>query len=60
VSLKTRIEAQLGVPTRLRIGHPGSLDVIVNGRKIYSKQKSGHLPAPDEVVNLVRTELAGA
>ena len=60
MSLKSRIEAELGLPTRLRIGPPGSLAVIVNGRQIYSKKKSEHLPAADEIVSLVRSKLAGA
>jgi hypothetical protein len=58
VSLKGRIEAELGVRTRLRIGSPGSLAVIVNGRQIYSKKKSEHPPAADELIRLVRSELS--
>jgi len=52
VSLKKEIERELGIPIRLRVGAPGSLTVIVNGEKIYSK-KDALLP-PGEIIKLIR------
>ncbi len=31
----------------------GTFDVTVNDDLIYSKQKSGRLPQPDEIINLI-------
>jgi selT/selW/selH-like putative selenoprotein len=36
------------------MGAPGSLDVFVDGRKIYSKKQTGRLPTADEVIELIR------
>lgn len=54
MSLKDSIESQLKIPTRIRMGAPGSLDVFVDGRKIYSKKQTGRLPTADEVIELIR------
>jgi selT/selW/selH-like putative selenoprotein len=54
VSLKESIEAKLKIPARIRFGPPGSLDVFIDGQKIYSKKQTGRLPSGDEIVNLIR------
>jgi predicted Rdx family selenoprotein len=54
VSLKESIEARLNIPTRIRMGPPGSLDVFVKEQKIYSKKQTGRLPTADEIVALIR------
>jgi predicted Rdx family selenoprotein len=54
VSLKESIEAKLKIPTRIRFGPPGGLDVFVDGQRIYSKKQTGRLPAADEIVDLIR------
>jgi selT/selW/selH-like putative selenoprotein len=54
VSLKESIEGQLKIPTRIRLGGPGALDVFVDGQKIYSKKQSGRLPSADEIIQLIR------
>jgi Rdx family protein len=54
VSLKETIEAKLRIPTRIRFGAPGSLDVFVDQEKIYSKKQTGRLPADDEIIALIR------
>jgi hypothetical protein len=54
VSLKESIEGQLKIPTRIRLGGPGVLDVFVDGRKIYSKNQTGRLPTADEIIGLIR------
>lgn len=52
--LKKRLEHELGIPIRLRIGAPGALQVLVDGESIYSKKQTGHLPSADEVIALIR------
>jgi Rdx family len=54
VSLKASIESKLKIPTRIRFGQPGGLDVFVDGQKIYSKKQTGRLPTGDEIVDLIR------
>ncbi len=54
MSLKESIEDRLKIPTHIRLGGPGALDIFVDGRKIYSKKQTGRLPAADEIVELIR------
>ena len=54
MSLKESLEGKLKIPTRIRLGGPGALDVFVDGQKVYSKKQSGRLPAVDEIIELVR------
>ena len=54
MSLKESIEAKLKIPTRIRLGGPGALDVFVDKQKIYSKKETGRLPTPDEIIDLIR------
>jgi len=54
VRLKESIGGQLKIPTRIRLGGPGALDVFVDGKRIYSKKQTGRLPAADEIVELIR------
>jgi hypothetical protein len=54
VSLKESIEAKLKIPTRIRMGGPGALDVFVDKQKIYSKKQTGRLPTADEIIELIR------
>ena len=54
MSLKESIERELHIPTRIRLGSPGSLDVVADGVKIYSKKETGRLPAAEEIVGLLR------
>jgi selT/selW/selH-like putative selenoprotein len=54
VSLKESIEGKLGIPTRIRLGGPGALDVFVDGQKIYSKKQTGRLPTADDIIELIR------
>ena len=59
MSLKGAIERELGVPTRLRAGAPGALDVFVDGEQIFSKKKTGRLPRADELIGIIRGKLSG-
>jgi selT/selW/selH-like putative selenoprotein len=54
VSLKKNVEGKLKVPTRVRSGQPGALDVFVDGQRIYSKKQTGRLPTVDEIIELIR------
>ena len=54
MSLKEGIESRLNIPTRIRWGSPGALDVFVDNEKIYSKKQTGRLPTIDEIIGLIR------
>ena len=54
MSLKESIEGQLKIPTRIRLGGPGALDVFVDKQRVYSKKQSGRLPEADEIIKLIR------
>jgi len=54
VSLKESVEAKLKIPTRIRFGGPGALDVFLDGQKIYSKKQTGRLPTAEEIIELIR------
>jgi predicted Rdx family selenoprotein len=60
VSLKTSIEDELQIPTRIRMGPPGALDVLLDGRTIYSKKQTGRLPTAGEVIQLIRARAGNA
>ena len=53
MSLKESIEAKLKIPTRIRLGGPGTLDVFVEKQKIYSKKQTGRMPTTDEIIDLI-------
>jgi hypothetical protein len=53
VSPKESIEGKLKIPTRIRLGGPGALDVFVEKQKIYSKKQTGR-PTADEIIELIR------
>lgn len=55
MSLKESIERELRIPTRIRLGAPGSLDILADGETIYSKKQTGRFPSAEEVVNLLRS-----
>jgi selT/selW/selH-like putative selenoprotein len=57
VSLKESIERELHIPTHIRMGAPGSLDIFADGQKVYSKKQTGRLPTSEEVVALLRSRL---
>jgi hypothetical protein len=55
VSLKGELEHDLGVSSRIRWGGFGQLDVMVDGKVVFSKQAMGRMPNPGEVATLVRS-----
>jgi len=54
VSLKQDIERELKVPVRIRIGGPGSFNVIADGKPIYSKSETGRMPSSAELIAKLR------
>jgi hypothetical protein len=54
VGLKDQLERSLGVTPTIRWGGPGQLDVLVDGRLVFSKKATGRLPAPGELERLIR------
>jgi Rdx family len=58
VSLKKDMERELGVPIRVRAGAPGSLTVLVNGERIYSKKEAMRSPNAGELVKVIREKTA--
>ncbi|MBV8829410.1 MAG: Rdx family protein [Acidobacteriaceae bacterium] len=58
MSLKDSIERELGIPTRVRAGAPGSFRVLVNGEQVYSKAQTGRSPTPPEIIQLIREKAA--
>ena len=39
---------------KIKWGAPGSLDVFVDGRKVFSAQEAGRMPTADEIVKAAR------
>jgi hypothetical protein len=54
VRLKQEMERELNVSPHIRWGGPGRMDVLVDGATIFSKQKTGRMPRPGEIIGLVR------
>jgi len=55
VSLKGELERSVGISPRIRWGGFGQLDVLVDGKVVFSKQAAGRMPTPGEVTRLVRS-----
>ena len=55
MSLKDELEHDLGISPRIRWGGFGQLDVMVDGKIVFSKQAAGRMPNPGEVATLVRS-----
>jgi hypothetical protein len=58
VRLKEELESEVKVSPRIRWGRLGQLDIVVDGRTIYSKQTSHRMPTPGEVSRLIRQHVA--
>jgi hypothetical protein len=55
VSLSRELQQALGVSPRIRWGGPGQMDVLVDGRTVFSKKTRGRMPNPGEIAGLVRS-----
>jgi len=54
VRLAEEIEHGAGVKPRIRMGGFGALDVVVDGRVVFSKKAVGRLLPPGEIVGRVK------
>jgi hypothetical protein len=52
--MKQDIERELKIPVRIRMGGPGSLNILADGQQIYSYQKSKRMPKAAEIVATLR------
>ena len=53
-SLAAELKRDLGVDAELVAGSNGIFDVIVDGKKIYSRYDTGAFPAEGEIVSLLK------
>jgi hypothetical protein len=53
VSLQKELEKSLGVSPKIRWGSAGQLDVIADGKVIFSKQETGRIPTAEEIVKIL-------
>jgi Rdx family len=58
VSLKLDIERELKIPVKIKMGSPGSLNVIMNGKTIFSKTETGRMPSSAELIAKLATARA--
>jgi hypothetical protein len=53
VRLADEIGRATGTRPRIRMGGIGALDVVVDGRVVFSKKTEGRIPPPGEIVSRV-------
>ena len=53
-SLADAIKEAFKADVELVGGHNGVLDVVVDGRTVFSKHKEGYKPTPEQIVDLLR------
>jgi predicted Rdx family selenoprotein len=53
VSLRNDLSRSLGITPRIRFGGFGQLDVMVDGKVVFSKKQAGRSPTAAEIVRLV-------
>jgi len=54
VRLADEIRRETGVAPRIRMGGFGALDVVVDGRVVFSKKAEGRLLPPGEIVGRLK------
>ena len=54
MSLQAALAREVGVTPKIRWGGLGQLDVVVDGRVVFSKKAAKRMPAAREIVRLVR------
>ena len=52
--LKNEIERELKTPVEVKMGGPGSLNIYVDGRQVYSYQRTQRIPASEELFAMLR------
>ncbi len=51
--LASLLQQRFGVDARLIMGSGGVFDVVVDGKKLFSKHEEGRFPDEDEIVELI-------
>ena len=54
--LKREIRRELKVKPKMSFGSVGVLDVIVDGKTVFSKQSARRSPEPGEIVKLIQSQ----
>ena len=54
MSLAQEIKQASGVEPQLVKGDNGVLDVLIDGRMVFSKHRDGRFPAPGELARAIR------
>ena len=54
MSLRDDLSCALGVTSKIRFGGFGQLDVMVDGKVVFSKKEARRSPTAAEIVRLVR------
>jgi Rdx family protein len=54
VSLRDDLARGLGVTPKIRFGGFGQLDVLVDGKVVFSKKQAGRSPTAADIVRLVK------
>jgi selT/selW/selH-like putative selenoprotein len=49
------LKSSLGVDAKLVKGSGGIFDVVVDGKRIFSKHETGRFPAPGEIVSTLHS-----
>ena len=52
-SLKEEIDRKFSVTSKIRMGGPGALDVIVDGRTIFSAKAAKRMPTAGEILGSI-------
>ena len=58
MSLQSDLNRRLNVKPKIKWGSPGSLDVFVDGKKVYSYQETHKLPSADDIVRAMENKPA--
>lgn len=53
MSLKEEIDRKFSLTSKIRLGGPGVLDVIVDGRTVFSAKAAKRMPTPNEVLGAI-------
>ncbi len=54
--LKREIRRELNLKPKMSFGSTGVLDVIVDGKTVFSKQAARRNPQPGEIVKLIQAQ----
>ena len=54
MSLRNDLSRALGVTPRIRFGGFGQLDVMVDGKVVFSKKQAGRSPTAAEIIGFIK------